>query len=187
MSIRIPSFAALLVLASMPLTSHAEAQRREGHGPPPEALAACEGRSAGASCSVTTPHGTMSGTCGAPEGRALACMPARPPGDERGHRGPPPEALDACVDHAIESACSVTTPDGTMNGFCHGPEGRALACVPAGHGMTPEHLETCAGIEAGDACVIDGPGGVVEGRCIAGPEGTACVPPRPSHRASRDA
>ncbi len=65
-----------------------------GHrGPPPEALAACKSLSSGATCTMTTPQGSMSGTCGAPEGKPLACRPARPPqgqGQGDGSSKPPP-------------------------------------------------------------------------------------------------
>jgi hypothetical protein len=56
-------------------------------GPPPEARAACSGKTEGSACSFTTPRGPMSGTCrSVPEGRV--CVPAgaggqspRGPGD----------------------------------------------------------------------------------------------------------
>ena len=54
-----------------------QAQGQGGRrGPPPEALQACASQAAGASCSFTSPHGQVTGTCWAPEGRALACRPA---------------------------------------------------------------------------------------------------------------
>ena len=51
------------------------------HGPPPEALQACSGAQAGASCSFTLPDGLqVAGTCRAgPDGAALACAPSQPP------------------------------------------------------------------------------------------------------------
>ena len=59
-------------------------------GPPPEALAACKSLASGAACSMTTPRGTLTGTCGGPEGKPLACRPAPPPqGDGQGK--PPPK------------------------------------------------------------------------------------------------
>jgi hypothetical protein len=54
-------------------------------GPPPEALAACKSLASGASCSFTSPRGSMTGTCWAPEGKPLACKPAgAPPGSGGG-------------------------------------------------------------------------------------------------------
>jgi len=48
-----------------------------GQQPPQEAITACSGLSAGASCSVNTPNGTLNGTCGTPPNSSqLACMPA---------------------------------------------------------------------------------------------------------------
>ena len=183
MSIRIPSYRPLvsaalsvLALASASLTSSSAAQRGAPPRPPQEALDACADLVRGASCSVETPHGTLEGTCVAPEGLPLACMPAHPPGDRR---GPPPEALNACTGHAPESSCLVETPHGSLSGFCHAPEGRPLACVPPHHGMLPEALEACSGVEVGEACALDTPRGAHEGRCGAGPEGTMCRLPPP--------
>jgi hypothetical protein len=49
-------------------------------GPPAEATAACSGKSKSDSCTFTTPMGTMTGTCGAPQNSTtLACMPAGGP------------------------------------------------------------------------------------------------------------
>ncbi len=49
------------------------------HGPPPEAVAACKTLSSGQACSFTSPHGTLNGTCWAPQGKPLACKPSQPP------------------------------------------------------------------------------------------------------------
>jgi hypothetical protein len=57
-------------------------QAGQGQQPPQEAITACMGLSVGASCSINTPNGTVTGTCGAPPSSTqLACMPAG---------GPPP-------------------------------------------------------------------------------------------------
>jgi len=46
----------------------------------------------GPACTMTTPRGTLTGTCGAPEGKPLACRPARPPqGQGEGAGKPPPK------------------------------------------------------------------------------------------------
>jgi curli biogenesis system outer membrane secretion channel CsgG len=49
------------------------------HKPPAEALAACQSLSSGAVCNFTSPHGAMTGTCWAPEGKSLACKPKDAP------------------------------------------------------------------------------------------------------------
>lgn len=56
-------------------------------GPPAEALAACKTLASGAACSFTSPRGAEKGSCFAPEGRPLACRPARGPKGEGG-QGP---------------------------------------------------------------------------------------------------
>ncbi|MBU0753485.1 MAG: hypothetical protein KJ787_15400 [Gammaproteobacteria bacterium] len=61
------------------------AQPAEGQGgprrPPQEAFDACKSLSAGQGCSFTAPHGTVNGSCWAPEGKPLACQPKDAPSD----------------------------------------------------------------------------------------------------------
>jgi hypothetical protein len=54
-----------------------------GPHPPPEALAACDGKESGDACSVALPDRTLNGTCLAPPGKRLACIPEGAP--------PPPQ------------------------------------------------------------------------------------------------
>lgn len=59
-----------------------QGQSRHGsHGPPPQAITACAGKSEGSSCSFHAPHGRVSGTCRTRHG-STACIP------KRGQRGP---------------------------------------------------------------------------------------------------
>lgn len=52
---------------------------------------------------------------------------------EGGHRRPPPEALEACKTLKANAACSFQHPErGTVKGQCGAPEGKPLACRPAG-------------------------------------------------------
>mgnify|MGYP000538265264 FL=1 len=46
------------------------------------------------------------------------------------HRGPPPQALDACKALKSGQDCSFTSPHGTVKGSCFAPKGRPLACRP---------------------------------------------------------
>lgn len=100
----------------------AVAQEAPPHrGPPPEAYTACNGQSEGAACSMTTPRGTLSGTCAAtPEGQ-LACRPA-----------PPPEAFSACDNQAAGAACTVTLHDRTLSGTCAAYSDGRMVCRPEG-------------------------------------------------------
>lgn len=185
-SIAIPALLLVTALASL-----AHAQRR---GPPPEALAACEGQEDGDACSVRIGGRVVEGTCMAPPGRELACMPERgsmpPPPDgappdgapDEEHGGPPAAALTACADRTAGASCTVEGHDFT--GECHAPPGRPLACVPPHHGMLPEALEACEDVALGDLCALDTPQGLVEGACRATPEGTMCVLPPPRRGAS---
>lgn len=47
--------------------------------PPAEALEVCKASSSGQECSFSSPHGTVKGTCWAPEGKPLACKPKDAP------------------------------------------------------------------------------------------------------------
>ncbi|QCB46847.1 hypothetical protein [Hydrogenophaga sp. PAMC20947] len=44
--------------------------------PPAEAMAACKSAQSGGSCTFSGKQGTVTGTCGGPEGKPLACIPA---------------------------------------------------------------------------------------------------------------
>lgn len=48
-----------------------------------------------------------------------------------GHRGPPPQALQACQDRKAGQPCSFTGRRGVLQGSCWAPQGKPLACRPA--------------------------------------------------------
>lgn len=128
---------AAFTLFAMPISAQDRTPPPHGHGPPPEALAACRGRTRGASCTVTPPNGgsAMSGTCDSPsDDLPLACRPEGGPGGPgAGGRpqGPPPQAFTACEDTAVGDACVLDTPHGAIEGVCRStPEGRT-ACAPS--------------------------------------------------------
>ena len=84
------ALSALIALTLLALTLPLSAQDGPppGGGPPREALAACNGRAEGASCTFQGRGGeSVTGTCGAPPGRPLACRPAGGPpgGHPNGH------------------------------------------------------------------------------------------------------
>jgi hypothetical protein len=124
-----------LALGALAAPLAAQDGRPPRGGPPPEALAACASRSAGAACSFTGRGGErITGTCFTPASTLpLACRPAGGPGPHgRGPQGaPPPEALSACSGIEVGDACAVDTPHGdTLEGTCRAtPHG--TACVPA--------------------------------------------------------
>ncbi|MFT3914131.1 MAG: hypothetical protein QM704_08430 [Anaeromyxobacteraceae bacterium] len=126
---RAAAAAALLATAG-----HAAAQEGPPPGPPrqppPEAIQACSGRAASDACQVSLGGRSESGTCFAFDGTTLACRPAHGPG---GHRGPPPEAVEACKGVAEGEACAVTLGGNTLDGTCaKGPDGSGtLACRPS--------------------------------------------------------
>lgn len=52
----------------------------QGNQPPQEAIDACSGLAQGAACSINTPNGLITGTCGTPPNSSqMACMPAGGP------------------------------------------------------------------------------------------------------------
>jgi hypothetical protein len=98
------------------------------------------------------------------------------------HRGPPPEALQACSGQAAGAACAFTHQGKDLTGACRaGPRGEPLACAPAGgRGPPPEALAACASASAGASCSVNLKGESLSGTCEPGPQGEAlaCRPAR---------
>lgn len=71
----------------------------------------------------------------------MLCAPlsdARPSPGNGGHRGPPPEALEACTGKSENDSCSFSGRHGTVEGSCiTPPQEESLACAP--EGGPPEH------------------------------------------------
>lgn len=86
------SLSILMTLTALSFGSVALAQgsgdRRPPRRPPPEAFEACADQEEGTLCAVETPRGTLEGTCRAPRGEQLACVPNdhRPPPREGGRQ-----------------------------------------------------------------------------------------------------
>jgi len=73
-------------------------------------------------------------TFGIAPGIALAQSGSPENGPQRqGPGGPPPqEAFDACASLLVDDACSVETPNGTLEGTCQqAPRDEELVCMPA--------------------------------------------------------
>jgi len=81
---------AVLAIAAGVAAAQTDEGQQHHHAPPPEALAACKSLSSGQECSFTSPHGAMTGTCWAPEGKPLACRPKHPRGPEGSESGANP-------------------------------------------------------------------------------------------------
>ena len=77
------AFALTICTAALTACCGLSAQTADGKGAPPkppaEALDACKTLSSGQDCSFSSPHGTVKGTCWAPEGKPLACKPKDAP------------------------------------------------------------------------------------------------------------
>lgn len=93
------SLLAVLLLSSVALAQQSSSTQGQPGGarpgaprtPPPEAVAACSGKSAGASCTFQHKDRTETGTCFTPDpSMSIACKPVRPPRDENssGAQGP---------------------------------------------------------------------------------------------------
>src|SRR5262245_1245658 len=118
------SLGATLTFLIAPL---ALAQEHAPPAPPQEAVSACAGREAGASCGFQHDGRSVSGSCVTmPGGTVVACAPLRL------WRGPPPEALEACQGQQDGATCQFTAPRGeTIAGVCRsGPRGEPPACAP---------------------------------------------------------
>lgn len=121
-SIRVLGAAASFLIAPLAL-----AQAPAPPSPPQEAVDACAGREAGASCSFQHDGQAVGGSCVAmPGSTTVACAPLHL------RFGPPPEALAACKDQQEGAACQFTAPRGeTITGVCrNGPRGEGPACAP---------------------------------------------------------
>jgi hypothetical protein len=77
-----------------------------------------------------------------------ACTATAQPKEEEGgegpRRGPPPEALAACKSLAAGNECTVALGSNTLKGTCWAPEGKPLACRPAG-APVPDGVKPAAG------------------------------------------
>lgn len=70
--------------------SFAQEQRSGGKGhPPAEAISACQDKTVGSECSMSTPKGDiLKGTCkNTPDNKYFICMPS----NMGSHNGPPPQ------------------------------------------------------------------------------------------------
>lgn len=79
---------------------------------------------------------------GQPEGQTQPNGQDQPTGQPGGGQGngqqPPQEAINACLGLTQGSACSVNTPNGTVNGTCSTPlNASQLVCVPIGGPPNP--------------------------------------------------
>ena len=113
---------------------------------------------------------------------ALETLFAQGPGD--GRRGPPPEALAACEDQAVDTSCSFTGRHGNnVEGTCGSrPEfSDQVACIPNdrpergnrrnGDGPPEEVFAACEGLLESDECTVEAPFGSVAGTCEVGRNG----------------
>jgi hypothetical protein len=77
------AFALTVCTAALSACCGLSAQTANGAGgprkPPAEALDSCKYLTSGQECSFSSPHGTVTGTCWAPESKPLACKPKDAP------------------------------------------------------------------------------------------------------------
>jgi hypothetical protein len=103
------------------------------------------------------------------------------------HRGPPPEALEACSGRATGDTCSFSHDGREVAGTCRaGRDGSGqVACAPERphRAPPPEALSACANSAADAACSFSIEGRTVDGTCRQGPDGAAlaCAPARRGH------
>lgn len=139
--IRLAAFSALF---AAPLSVLAAPQGGGHHRRPPvEALQACEDQEEQATCSFATDDETVEGVCmpGPRPDLPLACRPdrqSRPDresnadrGSQPERRGPPPEALQACVSLDLDDSCAFSHRDRDVEGVCAtARESDELVCRP---------------------------------------------------------
>lgn len=108
-------------------------------GPPPEAFAACEGKTAGAAAQFTNPAGeVVTGKCVIADNR-LVLRPDHPKGGGReGRQGPPPEAYAACEGKKAGAVSQFTDPRGeVLKGICEEESGRMVLRPDRNRGERP--------------------------------------------------
>jgi hypothetical protein len=73
------------IAVAIPFAPLAQEQRPHHHHPSPEAIAACESKESGASCSFMSHNGrSVEGTCFTPASdKPLACRPAGAPAESK--------------------------------------------------------------------------------------------------------
>ena len=131
---------------SPPSLPAAEAGAPSRQGPPPEAFAACVGKSAGATAQFTNRRGeVVTGTCEERDGK-LVLRPDRPKGDDADgkRRGPPPEAYTACQGKSVGAAAQFVTPRGeTVTGTCQEEDGKLVLRPDRPKGSAAGGTEEC--------------------------------------------
>ena len=143
-------------------------------GAPPAGVAACTGKHAGDSCTVTSEEHTFTGQCAPTPLGTLTCRPPLPP-------TPPTPAVAACDGRQVGDACQITDEDETIAGTCQAFTSGQIACVRNPPPPLPI-LEACAGKTAGDACTFmddEDEEDLVNGTCMPlpnHPDVLACVP-----------
>ncbi len=68
----------LAVMSAAAQSAQGERRQPRSGGPPPAALAACKSLERGQTCTFSGQRGTVTGTCEAREGKALACRSENP-------------------------------------------------------------------------------------------------------------
>jgi hypothetical protein len=140
------------------LKSDKTQNQSEHHGPPPEAIKACEGKTKGDSCEFKGRRKeTVKGTCQTPRAEELVCFPEGGPPDQKGgqkgdkedssgknvkdsqnqgqgnSKSPPPEAVEACNQSSEGDSCAFKTPRGEeITGICRKIQASSI-CVPDNH------------------------------------------------------
>jgi len=134
----------------------------------PRAVAACDGKLAGDTCSFEHDDRTVTGQCVMPSGQtSLVCQPA-------------PET-NPCSGRNEGDACTLVHDDRSIDGTCVAVPfgGGGLVCIP--QQLIPPPVSACSGKAAGDICSFTHDGRTIDGNCAAvfGLDLLVCVPPPP--------
>ncbi|MEW6433945.1 MAG: hypothetical protein AB1730_20790 [Myxococcota bacterium] len=101
------------------------------------------------------------------------------------HRGPPPEAVQACANLQTGTACGFTLNGQNVTGTCDTAPSGQVACRPEGlppppggkgmKGPPPEAKQACANLSASAACSFTIDGRSIAGTCLNRPMGGELV------------
>lgn len=121
----------LLTLAILsPVTVYAFGRGKDRpKGPPPEAIEACAGKSAGTSVVFTDRRGeSLEAVCREKNGLLAAVPNKKPKGGD--HQGPPLEAIEACAGKTVGDSVVFTDGRGeSLEATCQERDGQ-MAAVP---------------------------------------------------------
>ena len=160
-----------------------DAQGQGGGTPPQEAVTACSGKAAQASCTFTSPRGNESGVCEMVQ-NVMACSPQRGPNEQNKN------APNGSAPNTNQNSQNGSAPNANQNPQASQTPARANAPGAQGQGGgTPpqEAVTACSGKAAQASCTFTSPRGNESGVCEMVQNVMACSPQRGPNEQNKNA